>query len=87
MGAGARDGDGAERNDAYRPARGLVRAGRALSNRTQVAPARSRTLATLPAGQPSAHAPRPEPEWITAPVPPILWEETLAQVQAKLDAN
>src|SRR6266496_1349988 len=71
--------------------RGILRnpsyAGRALSNRTQVAPARGRKSAMLPAGPGVSHAPRPEEDWITVPVPPIVSEETFAQVQAKLDAN
>ena len=37
--------------------------GRALSNRTQVAPARGRKPAMLPAGPGVSHAPRPEPEY------------------------
>jgi site-specific DNA recombinase len=71
--------------------RGILRnpayAGRALSNRTQVAPARRRKSAMLPAGPGVSHAPRPEEDWITVFVPAIVSEETLAQVQAKLDAN
>ena len=71
--------------------RGILRnpsyAGRALSNRTQVAPARGRKSAMLPAGPGISHAPRPEEDWITVPVPAIVSEETFAQVQAKLDAN
>jgi site-specific DNA recombinase len=71
--------------------RGILRnpsyAGRALSNRTQVAPARGRKSAMLPAGPGVSHAPRPEEDWITVPVPAIVSEETFAQVQAKLDAN
>src|SRR5215472_12707244 len=71
--------------------RGILRnpsyAGRALSNRTQVAPARGRKSAMLPAGPGQSHAPRPEEDWITVPVPPIVSEEAFAQVQAKLDAN
>jgi len=71
--------------------RGILRnpsyAGRALSNRTQVAPARSRKSAMLPAGPGVSHAPRPEEDWITVPVPPVVSEQTFAQVQAKLDAN
>ena len=71
--------------------RGILRnpsyAGRALSNRTQVAPARSRKSAMLPAGPGISHAPRPEEDWIAVPVPAIVSEETFAQVQAKLDAN
>src|SRR6516165_7619592 len=71
--------------------RGILRnssyAGRALSNRTQVAPARGRKSAMLPAGPGISHAPRPEEDWITVPVPPIVSEEAFAQVQAKLDAN
>jgi site-specific DNA recombinase len=71
--------------------RGILRnpayAGRALSNRTQVAPARRRKSAMLPAGPGLSHAPRPEEDWITVPVPPIVCEEAFAQVQAKLDAN
>jgi len=71
--------------------RGILRnpsyAGRALSNRTQVAPARSRKSAMLPAGPGVSHAPRPEEDWIAVPVPPIVSEQAFAQVQAKLDAN
>ena len=71
--------------------RGILRnpayAGRALSNRTQVAPARGRKSAMLPAGPGISHAPRPEEDWIAVPVPPVVCEETFAQVQAKLDAN
>ena len=71
--------------------RGILRnpayAGRALTNRTQVAPARGRKSAMLPAGPGVSHAPRPEQDWITVPVPAIVSEETFAQVQAKLDAN
>jgi site-specific DNA recombinase len=61
--------------------------GRALTNRTQVAPARQRKSAMLPAGPGVSHAPRPPADWIEVPVPPIVSEETFAQVQAKLDAN
>ena len=71
--------------------RGILRnpayAARALSNRTQVAPARGRKSAMLSAGPGQSHAPRPEEDWIAVPVPPIVSEETFAQVQAKLDAN
>ena len=71
--------------------RGILRnpayAGRALSNRTQAAPARRRKPAMLPAGPGHSHAPRPEEDWIAGPVPPIVSEEIFAQVQAKLDAN
>jgi site-specific DNA recombinase len=71
--------------------RGILRnpayAGRALSNRTQVAPARQRKSAMLPAGPGVSHAPRPEQDWIAVPVPPVISEETFAQVQAKLDAS
>ena len=71
--------------------RGILRnpayAGRALSNRTQVAPARRRKSAMLPAGPGQSHAPRPEEDWIAVPVPPIVSEEIFARVQAKLDAN
>jgi site-specific DNA recombinase len=71
--------------------RGILRnpayAGRALTNRTQVAPARGRKSAMLPAGPGVSHAPRPEQDWIAVPVPAIVSEETFAQVQAKLDAN
>jgi site-specific DNA recombinase len=71
--------------------RGILRnpayAGRALSNRTQMAPARRRKSAMLPAGPGHSHAPRPEEDWIAVPVPPIVSEEIFAQVQAKLDAN
>jgi len=71
--------------------RGILRnpayAGQALSNRTQVAPARSRKSAMLPAGPGISHAPRPPQDWIAVPVPPIVSEQAFAQVQAKLDAN
>jgi site-specific DNA recombinase len=67
------------RNPAY--------AGRALTNRTRVAPARQRKSAMLPAGPGISHAPRPPEDWIEVPVPQIVSEETFAQVQAKLDAN
>ena len=71
--------------------RGILRnpayAGRALSNRTQVAPARRRKSAMLPAGPGQSHAPRPEEDWIAVPVPPVVSEEIFAQVQAKLDAS
>ena len=71
--------------------RGILRnpsyAGRAVSNRTQVAPARGRKSAMLPAGPGVSHAPRPEEDWITVPVPAIVSEEAFAQAQAKLDAN
>ena len=71
--------------------RGILRnpayAGRALSNRTQVAPARGRKSAMLPAGPGVSHAPRPAQDWIAVPVPPVVSEQTFAQVQAKLDAN
>src|SRR6266536_670050 len=60
--------------------RGILRnpayAGRALTNRTQVTPARRRRSALLP-----------EQDWIEVPVPQIVSEETFAQVQAKLDTN
>jgi site-specific DNA recombinase len=71
--------------------RGILRnpsyAGRALTNRTQVAPARGRKSAMLPAGPGISHAPRPEEDWIAVPVPAIVSEQAFAQVQAKLDAN
>ena len=67
------------RNPAY--------AGRALTNRTRVAPARQRKSAMLPAGPGISHAPRPPEDWIEVPVPPIVPEDTFAQVQAKLDTN
>src|SRR6266516_4501380 len=71
--------------------RGILRnpaySGRALTNRTQVAPARRRRSALLPAGRGESLAPRPEQDWIAVPVPPVVSEETFAQVQAKLDAN
>ena len=71
--------------------RGILRnpayAGQAMINRTQVAPARRRKSAMLPAGPGVSHAPRPEEDWIAVPVPPVVSEETFAQVQAKLDAN
>src|SRR5262249_15236111 len=47
--------------------RGILRnpayAGRALTNRTRVAPARGRRSALLPAGPGESHAPRPEGDW------------------------
>jgi site-specific DNA recombinase len=71
--------------------RGILRnpaySGRALTNRTQVAPARRRRSALLPAGRGESLAPRPEQDWIAVPVPPVVSEETFAQVQAKLDVN
>jgi site-specific DNA recombinase len=71
--------------------RGILRnpayTGRALTNRTRVVPARGRKSAMRPAGPGQSHAPRPEQDWITVPVPPVVSEETFAQVQAKLDAN
>src|SRR5262245_61044688 len=69
--------------------RGILRnpayAGRALTNRTRVAPARQRKPAMLPAGPGVSHAPRPPEDWIEVPVPPIISGEIFAQVQAKLD--
>jgi site-specific DNA recombinase len=71
--------------------RGMLRnpayAGRVTANRTRVAPARGRKSAMRPAGPGHSHAPRPEEDWIEVPVPPIVSQETFAQVQAKLDAN
>jgi site-specific DNA recombinase len=71
--------------------RGILRnpayAGRALTNRTRVVPARRRKSALLPVGPGASHAPRPEEDWIAVAVPPIVSEETFAQVQAKLDTN
>ena len=71
--------------------RGILRnpayAGRALTNRTQVVPARQRKSALLPAGPGESHAPRPEEDWIAVPVPAIISEETFARVQAKLETN
>src|SRR5512142_1629737 len=71
--------------------RGILRnpayTGRALTNRTQVVPARRRKSALLPAGPGQSHAPRPPEDQIAVPVPPVISEETFAQVQAKLDAN
>src|SRR6266496_4454395 len=71
--------------------RGILRnpayTGRALTNRTRVAPARRRKSAMLPAGPGVSHAPRPPQDWIEVPVPPVVSEESFAQVQAKLDAN
>src|SRR6266699_6760370 len=62
--------------------RGILRnpayAGRALTNRTRVAPARRRRPALLPAGPGESHAPRPEEDWIEVPVPQIVGEETFA---------
>jgi site-specific DNA recombinase len=71
--------------------RGILRnpayAGRAMTNRTRPAPARRRKSALQPAGPGITHAPRPEQDWIEVPVPPIVSEESFAQVQAKLDVN
>ncbi len=71
--------------------RGILRnpayAGRAQTNRTRVAPARQRKSPLRPVGPGQSHAPRPPEEWIEVPVPPIISEETFAQVQAKLDTN
>ena len=71
--------------------RGILRnpayAGRALTNRTQVVPARRRKSAMLPVGPGQSHAPRPEEDWIAVPVPAIISEDIFAQVQAKLDTN
>jgi site-specific DNA recombinase len=71
--------------------RGILRnpayAGRALTNRTQVVPSRQRKSAMRPAGPGQSHAPRPEQDWITVPVPAIVSEDIFAQVQAKLDTN
>ncbi len=71
--------------------RGILRnpayTGRALTNRTRVAPARRRKSAMLPAGPGVSHAPRPPQDWIEVPVPPVVSAEIFAQVQAKLDAN
>jgi site-specific DNA recombinase len=62
-------------------------AGRALTNRTRVTPARRRTSALLPVGPGDSHAPRPPEDWIAVAVPQIVSEETFARVQAKLDTN
>ena len=71
--------------------RGILRnpayAGRALTNRTQVVQSRQRKSAMLPAGPGQSHAPRPEGDWITVPVPALVSEDIFAQVQAKLDTN
>jgi site-specific DNA recombinase len=71
--------------------RGILRnpayAGRALTNRTQPAPASRRRPALLPAGRGESHAPRPEQDWIEVPVPQVVSTEIFAQVQAKLDTN
>ena len=71
--------------------RGLLRnpayAGRALTNRTRAVPARRRRSALLPVGPGETNAPWPPEDWIAVPVPPIVSEETFAQVQAKLDTN
>jgi site-specific DNA recombinase len=71
--------------------RGILRnpayTGRAQTNRTRVVPARRRKSALLPVGPGESHTPRPAEDWIAVPVPPIVSEETFAQVQAKLDTN
>ena len=71
--------------------RGILRnpayTGRALTNRTRVAPARQRKSALLPVGPGTSHAPRPPEDWIEVAVPQIVSEDTFAQVQAKLDTN
>src|SRR5207248_1127124 len=53
----------------------------------RVTPARQRKSALRPVGPGESHTPRPPEEWIEVPVPPIVSEETFAQVQAKLDTN
>src|SRR5260370_837660 len=59
--------------------RGILRnpayAGRALTNRTQVAPARRRRSALLPARRGATHAPRPAQDWIDEPVPQHIRQE------------
>jgi site-specific DNA recombinase len=71
--------------------RGILRnpayAGRALTNRTRVVPARRRKSALLPVGPGASHAPRPAEDWIAVAVPTIVSEEIFARVQAKLDTN
>src|SRR5260370_21864198 len=67
------------RNPAY--------AGRALTNRTQVAPARQRKSAMLPAGPGVSHALRPEQDCIAVPLPAIVSQDTFPPMPAKLDAN
>ncbi len=71
--------------------RGILRnpayTGRALTNRTQVVPARRRRSALLPVGPGQSHAPRPPEDWIAVPVPQLVSAEIFAQVQAKLDTN
>jgi site-specific DNA recombinase len=56
--------------------RGILRnpayTGRALTNRTRVAPARRRKPAMLPAGPGVSHAPRPPQDWIEVPVPAVV---------------
>jgi site-specific DNA recombinase len=56
--------------------RGILRnpayTGRALTNRTRVAPARQRKSALLPAGPGTSHAPRPPEDWIEVAVPQIV---------------
>src|SRR5260370_36405546 len=58
--------------------RGILRnpayAGRALTNRTQVTPARRRRSALLPAGRGRSLAPRPGQDWIQAPGPAVASE-------------
>jgi site-specific DNA recombinase len=59
--------------------RGILRnpayVGRAMTNRTQVTPARRRKSALLPVGPGETHAPRPPEDWITVPVPQLVSEE------------
>ncbi|MGH3286940.1 MAG: recombinase family protein [Streptosporangiaceae bacterium] len=70
--------------------RGILRnrayAGRALTNRTRVAPARRRRSALLPSGRGESHAPQPPEDWIEVPVPQIVSEEAVARLRAGSDA-
>jgi hypothetical protein len=66
--------------------RGILRnpayAGRALTNRTRVVPARRRKSALSPVGPGHSHAPGPPEDHIAVAVPKIVAEETLARGQA-----
>src|SRR2546430_785517 len=65
-----------------------IRGAVAEDERTLIAErARRRRSARPRAGPGIGPAPRPEEDWIPAPVPAIVSEEPFARVQAKLDAN
>jgi site-specific DNA recombinase len=61
--------------------------GLATANRTRATRARVRKSALLPVGPGESQVPRPPEEWIVIPIPALVSEEVLAQVQAKLATN